>query len=128
MHGDARPLVLHVVYRFDTGGLENGVVNLINHMPAGAYRHAVLALTEYGLAGIGFADGAVAVDALPADATHVGLRIMAERAARIGAELAVDSWCGKGTRVRLDLPLAGAVDKTTDADSIGPPATTEAQT
>lgn len=46
MHGDARPLVLHVVYRFDTGGLENGVVNLINHMPAGAYRHAVLALTE----------------------------------------------------------------------------------
>jgi hypothetical protein len=31
---DARPLVVHVVYRFDTGGLENGVVNLINHMPA----------------------------------------------------------------------------------------------
>lgn len=43
---DVRPLVLHVVYRFDTGGLENGIVNLINHMPAGAYRHAVLALTE----------------------------------------------------------------------------------
>ncbi len=40
------PLVVHVVYRFDTGGLENGVVNLINHMPAGAYRHAVVALTE----------------------------------------------------------------------------------
>ena len=40
------PLVLHVVYRFDTGGLENGVVNLINHMPAQAYRHAVLSLTE----------------------------------------------------------------------------------
>ena len=44
--GGGRPLVLHVVYRFDTGGLENGVVNLINHMPAGAYRHAVVALTE----------------------------------------------------------------------------------
>ena len=43
---DQRPLVLHVVYRFDVGGLENGVVNLINEMPAGAYRHAVLALTE----------------------------------------------------------------------------------
>jgi sugar transferase (PEP-CTERM/EpsH1 system associated) len=40
------PLVLHVVYRFDTGGLENGVVNLINHMPATSFRHAVLALTE----------------------------------------------------------------------------------
>ena len=40
------PLVLHVVYRFDTGGLENGVVNLINHLPVRAYRHAVLSLTE----------------------------------------------------------------------------------
>ncbi len=46
MAGDKRPLVLHVVYRFDTGGLENGIVNLINHMSADAYRHAVLALTE----------------------------------------------------------------------------------
>lgn len=42
----AAPLVLHLVYRFDTGGLENGVVNLINHMPPGAYRHAVVALTD----------------------------------------------------------------------------------
>lgn len=40
------PLIAHVVYRFDTGGLENGVVNLINHMPEQAYRHAVVALTE----------------------------------------------------------------------------------
>jgi sugar transferase (PEP-CTERM/EpsH1 system associated) len=43
---DSRPLVAHVVYRFDTGGLENGVVNLINHMPGAAYRHMVIALTE----------------------------------------------------------------------------------
>jgi sugar transferase (PEP-CTERM/EpsH1 system associated) len=43
---DSRPLVLHVVYRFDVGGLENGVVNLINHLPATGYRHAVLALTQ----------------------------------------------------------------------------------
>ena len=43
---DKRPLVLHVVHRFDTGGLENGLVNLINHMPAQAYRHAIIALTE----------------------------------------------------------------------------------
>ena len=45
----ARPdpaLVLHIVHRFDTGGLENGVVNLINHMPRSAYRHMVVALTE----------------------------------------------------------------------------------
>lgn len=46
MPSDKRPLVLHVMYRFDTGGLENGIVNLINHMPSDAYRHAVLALTE----------------------------------------------------------------------------------
>lgn len=46
MADPARPLVLHLVYRFDTGGLENGVVNLINHMPAHRYRHAVVALTE----------------------------------------------------------------------------------
>ena len=39
-----RPLVVHVVYRFDTGGLENGVVNLIDHLHS--YRHAVVALTE----------------------------------------------------------------------------------
>ncbi len=43
---DPRPLVVHVFYRFDVGGLENGVVNLINHMPADAYRHAIIALTE----------------------------------------------------------------------------------
>ena len=43
---DARPLVLHVVHRFSVGGLENGVVNLINRMPASRWRHGVLALTE----------------------------------------------------------------------------------
>ena len=41
---DNRPLVLHVLYRFDTGGLENGVVNLLNRLPPGRFRHAVLAL------------------------------------------------------------------------------------
>jgi sugar transferase (PEP-CTERM/EpsH1 system associated) len=40
------PIVAHIVYRFDTGGLENGIVNLINHMPASSYRHVVVALTE----------------------------------------------------------------------------------
>ncbi len=46
MSTDPRPLVLHVMHRFDTGGLENGIVNLINHMPPDAYRHTVLALTD----------------------------------------------------------------------------------
>lgn len=46
MAADPRPLIVHVVYRFDIGGLENGVVNLINHLPRDAYRHIVVALTE----------------------------------------------------------------------------------
>lgn len=43
---DPRPLVAHVLYRFDVGGLENGVVNLINGMPAERFRHMVVALTD----------------------------------------------------------------------------------
>ena len=43
---DPRPLVAHVMHRFDIGGMENGIVNLINHMPADAYRHVIIALTE----------------------------------------------------------------------------------
>lgn len=43
---DPRPLVAHVVHRFAVGGLENGVVNLINRMPAERWRHVVIALTE----------------------------------------------------------------------------------
>jgi len=43
---DPRPLIAHVVFRFDVGGLENGVVNLINHLPRDAYRHAVISLTD----------------------------------------------------------------------------------
>ncbi len=34
------------MYRFNVGGLENGIVNLINQMPEDAYRHAVLSLTD----------------------------------------------------------------------------------
>ena len=46
MSSDPRPLIAHILHRFDTGGLENGVVNLINHLPAERFRHAVIALTE----------------------------------------------------------------------------------
>ena len=41
------PLIAHVLHRFDVGGLENGVVNLINRIPADSYRHAIIAMTEY---------------------------------------------------------------------------------
>lgn len=43
---DSTPLVAHVVYRLDVGGLENGVVSLINHLPRQAYRHMLISLTE----------------------------------------------------------------------------------
>ena len=40
------PLIVHVVFRFGVGGLENGIVNLVNRMPASRWRHAIVALTE----------------------------------------------------------------------------------
>jgi sugar transferase (PEP-CTERM/EpsH1 system associated) len=43
---DHAPLICHVVHRFDVGGLENGVVNLINGLSAQRWRHIVVALTE----------------------------------------------------------------------------------
>jgi sugar transferase (PEP-CTERM/EpsH1 system associated) len=44
--GSDRPLVAHIVFRLDIGGLENGVVNLINHMPVDSSRHVVISLAE----------------------------------------------------------------------------------
>ncbi len=39
------PLIAHVIYQLGVGGLENGVVNLINNMPSDKYRHAIICLT-----------------------------------------------------------------------------------
>jgi sugar transferase (PEP-CTERM/EpsH1 system associated) len=41
-----RPLIVHVIYRLDVGGLENGLVNIINRTPAERYRHAIISLTD----------------------------------------------------------------------------------
>jgi sugar transferase (PEP-CTERM/EpsH1 system associated) len=43
---DPRPLIAHVIHRLGVGGLENGLVNLINRLPAERYRHAVVCLTD----------------------------------------------------------------------------------
>jgi sugar transferase (PEP-CTERM/EpsH1 system associated) len=43
---ETRPLIAHVVHRFDIGGLENGVVNLLNRLPRERFRHAVISLTD----------------------------------------------------------------------------------
>jgi len=44
---DTRPLIAHVVYHFGTGGMENGMVNLFNHLPPKRFRHAVISLAGY---------------------------------------------------------------------------------
>ncbi len=41
------PLIAHLIHRLGVGGMENGLVNLINRMPADRYRHAIICLTEY---------------------------------------------------------------------------------
>ena len=38
------PLVAHVIGEFGIGGMENGIVNLINQTPPDRYRHAVIGL------------------------------------------------------------------------------------
>jgi two-component system nitrate/nitrite sensor histidine kinase NarX len=57
--------------------------------------------------GIGFEP-----DGTAPDETHVGLRIMQERAERIGAELEVFSRSGRGCSVVLSLPPAAAPQRT----------------
>lgn len=41
------PLVAHVIFSLGMGGLENGVVNLINHIPENRFRHVVICLAGY---------------------------------------------------------------------------------
>jgi sugar transferase (PEP-CTERM/EpsH1 system associated) len=41
-------LIAHVVQHFGTGGMENGMVNLINRLPQALYRHAIICLAGHG--------------------------------------------------------------------------------
>lgn len=41
------PLIVHVVNALRAGGLENGLVNLINRLPQDRFRHAVVCLTDF---------------------------------------------------------------------------------
>jgi sugar transferase (PEP-CTERM/EpsH1 system associated) len=45
LKGEPSPLVVHIIYALGTGGLENGLVNIINRTPADRYRHAIVCLT-----------------------------------------------------------------------------------
>lgn len=42
-----RPLIAHIIHKLDYGGLENGVVNLINRMPAEDWRHCIVCMTDF---------------------------------------------------------------------------------
>lgn len=41
------PLVAHIIHHLVIGGLENGLVNLINRIPTNRYRHAIICMTRY---------------------------------------------------------------------------------
>ncbi len=41
------PLIVHVIYHLAVGGLENGLVNVINRMPEDRYRHVIISLNDY---------------------------------------------------------------------------------
>ena len=40
------PLVAHIIYALGTGGLENGLINIINRTPPDRYRHVIICLTN----------------------------------------------------------------------------------
>ena len=40
------PLIVHIIYRLGIGGLENGLVNIINRLSPDRYRHAIICLTD----------------------------------------------------------------------------------
>jgi sugar transferase (PEP-CTERM/EpsH1 system associated) len=44
---DRRPLIVHVIHHLLVGGLENGLVNLVNHLPTEAFRHAILCVEDF---------------------------------------------------------------------------------
>lgn len=44
---DPRPLVLHILYRLDVGGLENIFVELVRNSAPDSYRHALVCLADY---------------------------------------------------------------------------------
>ncbi|MFK7974487.1 MAG: TIGR03088 family PEP-CTERM/XrtA system glycosyltransferase [Halioglobus sp.] len=41
----SRPLIAHIIFSLSTGGLENGLVNIINRFPVDRYRHVIICLT-----------------------------------------------------------------------------------
>jgi len=93
---DTQVQVLHVV--------QEALSNVRKHAGATAVKLRVVQAPQWRFEVMD--DGAGFDTAVSSDDTHVGLRIMAERARRIGAELAVTSTVGRGTTVSLSLALS----------------------
>ena len=47
MTAGAPPLVVHVIHHLVVGGMENTLVNLINHLPHEQFRHAVVCIEDH---------------------------------------------------------------------------------
>ena len=47
MSGTGRIHIAHILHRLGVGGLENGVVNLVNCLPQSSFRHSVICLTDF---------------------------------------------------------------------------------
>jgi sugar transferase (PEP-CTERM/EpsH1 system associated) len=43
---NARPLIVHAIHRLDIGGMENGLLNLIDGLPESLADHAIIAFTD----------------------------------------------------------------------------------
>lgn len=44
---ETRPLILHVIHHLVTGGMENGLVSLINNLPQSRFRHTIVCIEDY---------------------------------------------------------------------------------
>ena len=47
MRSGEPPLVVHVIHHLVIGGMENGLVNLINHLSPTRYRHAIVCVDDF---------------------------------------------------------------------------------
>lgn len=103
--------VVHLLLSFDTGGLQNGVVNLINHSDPERLRHSVLSLTP----ALGMRERITRDDVL-VEAVSLGgtweRRVGAWRAiARRLRELAPDVLHSRNRGTQIDGALAGLAAK-----------------
>lgn len=100
LHAESQLQVLHI--------LQEALSNVRKHAGAGRVALAVHRGAVYRFTVIDDGRGFDTQAAPDAAETHVGLRIMRERAQRIGGQIEVQSQPGGGTKVTLTLPVVQA--------------------